>query len=96
MAHVLLVQTKEYKAYLPLFLQHLRLLRHPNIDKFLGTQQSSDQLMIVTEPVIPVVRVLEGLYFGLSPRESQDLSQQRERGVCVCEHCGQPVETGKI
>ena len=44
-----------------IFFQHLRLLRHPNIVKFLGNQQSSDQLMIVTEPVIPVVRVLEGL-----------------------------------
>ena len=40
-------------------LQHLRLLRHPNVVKFLGTQESYDQLMIVTEPVIPVSRVLE-------------------------------------
>ena len=36
-------------------------LHHPNIIKFLGTQQSSDQLMIVTEPDISVVRVLEGM-----------------------------------
>ena len=42
-------------------IQHLRLLRHPNIVKFLGTQKLSDQLMIVTEPVIPVIRVLEGM-----------------------------------
>ena len=42
-------------------LQHLRLLRHPNVVKFLGTQQSYDKLMIVTEPVIPVCRVLEGM-----------------------------------
>ena len=39
----------------------MRLLHHPNIVKFLGTQQSSDQLMIVTEPDIPVVRILEGM-----------------------------------
>ena len=29
--------------------------------KFLGTQESYDQLMIVTEPVIPVSHVLEGM-----------------------------------
>ena len=39
----------------------MRLLHHPNIVKFLDTQQSSDQLMIVTEPDIPVVQVLEGM-----------------------------------
>ena len=42
-------------------MQHLRLLRHPNVVKFLGTQQLYDQLMVVTEPVIPVSQVLEGM-----------------------------------
>lgn len=39
--------------------QHLRLLRHPNILKFLSCEVSHDYIAMVTEPVAPVSRVLE-------------------------------------
>ena len=42
------------------FLQHLRLLRHPNIIKYLDSEDTSSQIVLVTEPVVPVLRSLEG------------------------------------
>lgn len=42
------------------FLQQLRLLRHPNIIKYLDSEMSHDQIVLITEPLIPVFQVLEG------------------------------------
>ena len=39
--------------------QHLRLLRHPNILKFLSCELSRDYITMATEPVIPLNQLLE-------------------------------------
>ncbi len=44
--------------FLFLFTQHLRLLRHPNILKYIGSEVSMDAITMVTEPVFPVLYVL--------------------------------------
>ena len=52
------VSPAQNDSYYPHSLQHLRLLRHPSIVKFLGCDASHDQILLVTEPVIPVLRAL--------------------------------------
>ena len=53
-----------YLETMPLSLsppQHLRVLRHPNILKFLKCDLTPDYIVMITEPVVPLCRVLEGL-----------------------------------
>ena len=46
---------------LPQSFQHLRLMRHPNIVKFLQSNTSHDRIVMVTEPVVPLHHALEGM-----------------------------------
>lgn len=46
-------------AYTCFLVQHLRLLRHPNILKFLSCELSRDCITMATEPVIPLNQLLE-------------------------------------
>ena len=39
--------------------QHLLLLRHPNIIKYLDSEMSDDQIVMVTEPVVPLPLALQ-------------------------------------
>lgn len=36
-------------------------MRHPNIVKFLESEVTPEQILLVTEPVVPVLRSLEGV-----------------------------------
>ena len=42
-----------------MFLQSLRVLRHPNILKFLACEATLDGVTVVTEPVLPLFRTLK-------------------------------------
>ena len=68
-------------------LQHLRLLRHPNILKFLSCELSHDYITMATEPVIPLNQLLErmcmeGLVMGWRG-VAQGLIFLHDK-VCVC------------
>ena len=68
-------------------LQHLRLLRHPNILKFLSCELSHDHITMATEPVIPLNQLLErmcmeGLVMGWRG-VAQGLIFLHDK-VCVC------------
>lgn len=39
--------------------QHLRVLRHPNLLKFLDSEMSHEGIMLVTEPVVPLLHMLK-------------------------------------
>lgn len=43
-------------------LQKLKTLRHPGIIKFVQAQVQPTELVIVTEPVVPLKSVLKGLH----------------------------------
>eukprot|EP00731_Ephydatia_muelleri_P024806 Em0016g1077a len=43
-------------------LEHLRILRHPNVLKFLGSETSSERVIMMTEVVVPLASVLEKLH----------------------------------